>query len=257
MILNHLTVEAEMASSRYGLLTDSWRILFTQALNQSDFGSTAQAARIVKEAYAIADVFLDEERKAATRIITEIALRAHQTTVSEIASNDADELTDAALEHLSVTQRYIIDELIAQIHRDIALVRQTLQRVALEVSLAARSRGINQRVALIEYRIGNQAELQFMFHDRVRRKWVSKKFVRAIWRHTLLSVYNESVLLTLADHGITRAQVKHQDAGAESHDMVISFGSNSELPTYSEIRETVFHPNANAHLAMEKRNVPA
>lgn len=257
MILDQLTQYAESAATRYGMLTDSWRSLFQNALNSSAFGSPAQASRVVKEAYAIAESFLDEERAQADRVSTAVALEAHQTTLAQIASIDAQELTDAALEHLSASQNYMIDELVAQIHRDIALLRSTLQRAVLEVSIAARARGISKRTALIEYMIGNQAQMNFVFHDRHARKWASKKFVRAMWRHTLLAVYNEIVLIALADHGLSRAQVQHQDPAADAHGMLVAIGSNADLPTYSEIRNEIFHPNANAVLAMEDKNVSA
>lgn len=257
MILDTFGQLGESASARYVMLNDGWRGLLMQALDARDFGSPAQASRIVREAYALAEVFLDAERGKAIDDVSEIATEAHQTTLREIASNDTAQLEGRALDHLAVTQSYLIDELTAQINRDIALLRQTLQRIALEVSLAARSRGISQRTALIEYRIGNANEIRFMFYDRAGRKWTSQKFVRALWRHTLLAVYNETVMLTLADHGITRAQVWHVSPEADAHGMLISFGSNSELPTYSEIRDTVFHPNANAILRMEGTDVSA
>lgn len=257
MILNRLNQEAELAAIRYGLLTDSWRSIFHDTLNRSGFGYPYATEQAIGEAYDIAQDFLADERERASRIIAEIASEAHQTTIADLRSIDTSELTERALEHLRATHSYLIDELVAQIHRDIALLRQTLQRVSLEVSIASRSRGIPERTALIEYRIGNQADMQFVFHDRHARKWASKKFVRAIWRHTLLSVYNEIVLFVLADHGVARARVEHEDSSAQSHGMIIAMGSNTEFPTYSEIRNEIFHPNANAVLKMETVDVPA
>ncbi|MER9176318.1 hypothetical protein NKH72_22320 [Mesorhizobium sp. M0955] len=257
MILDQLTGYADSAAVRYGMLTDSWRTLFQNALNSSRFGSPAQANDIVREAYQIAESFLDDERANADRVTTSVAIEALQTTLAEIESVDALKLSDAALQHLQATQSYIVDELIAQIHRDIALLRQTLQRAVLEVSVSSKSRGISIRTALIEYMIGNRAELDFVFHDRHARKWASKKFVRGMWRHTLLAVYNEVVMLTLADHGLARARVVHQDPSAQAHNMIIAMSSNANLPTYSEIRNEIFHPNANAVLAREEVNVSA
>jgi hypothetical protein len=257
MILQRLSHEAETAAMRYGLLTEAWRSIFHQALNASNFGYPAVTDKAIGEAFRVAETYLSEERHAAERTLSEIATEARTVTLADLQSIDASEMTERALEHLSVTRSYLVDELIAQCHRDIALMRQTMQRVSLEVSISSRSRGISERTALVEYRIGNQADLQFIFHDRHARKWASKKFVRALWRHTLLSTYNESVLFTLADHGLARARVAHEDHGAASHGMIVAIGSNSEFPTYSEIRNEVFHPNANAVLEMEKPDVHA
>lgn len=255
MILTRLSEEADAASARYGLLTNSWRSIYLSALNDRDFGTVLVMEKSVDEAYAIASSFIADERQTIERLIEEIATEARRATISELRSIDTSELSERALEHLNVTQSYLVDEIVAQIHRDIALLRQTIQRVSLEVSIAARSRSISERAALIEYQIGNVSDIQFSFHDRSSRKWASSKFIRTVWRHTLLSVYNEIVLYTLADHGLSRARVEHQDPAAEVHNMVIAMGSNSEFPTYSEIRMQVFHPNANAILRSETVHV--
>lgn len=257
MIQHRLTQEADQAAARYGLLADSWQAHFHRALNDRNFGTSTHAAHFIAEALDMAQTYLRQEVVAFDDVFEEIASDAHQTTLDEIASNDADALTERVTDHLRAAQQYAADELLAQINRDVALMRRALQRVSLEVYAAARSRGISERQALIEYRIGNNAELDFAFHDRTNRKWSSRKFVRTLWRHSLLSVYNEVVMLTLADHGLRRARVVHLDPNAESHDSLIAFSSSSELPTYSEIRDTIFHPNSNAILAMEGSHVSA
>lgn len=249
MILARLTREAEAATARYGMLTDAWRSIFHANLNSPRFGTPGALDEAVSEAFVVAQHYLSTEDGVIERTAAEIAVEARVATKRALASIDTSELSDAALEHLGATENYIHSELVAQIHRDIALLRQSIQRVALEVSIAARARGISQRVALIEYRIGNHADLQFMFHDRHARKWASKKFVRAMFRHAMLGVYNESVLITLSEHGVARARIVHTDPKAEVHGMILALGSNTDRPTYSEIRNEIFHPNADAILA--------
>lgn len=257
MIRPVFSTDAEKGAVRYGMMCESWKGLFERALNQADFGSFTQITRTINEAYEIAGVFIDGESSVMMETLTAVAKIAHTATIEEIASIDSEELSERTHDFLSATQSYLYDEIIAQIHRDIAYLRQTMQRVALEVSVAARSRGISERRAMIEYRIGNQRELNFLFYDRTNRKWSSKKFIRAVWRHTLLSAYNETVMLTLSDHGLTRARVQHEDPNSQVNGMIISFGANHDLPTYSEIRDTVFHPNSNAVLRMERVDVQA
>src|SRR5690606_2714549 len=113
----------------------SWRSIFHDALNSSSFGTGADQA--IEQAYTIAQEFLKDERERAGRLVEEIAREAHQTTLNDLRSIDTSELSDAALDHLFETQRYLIDEIAAQMQRDIALLRQTLQRVTLEVGIAA------------------------------------------------------------------------------------------------------------------------
>jgi hypothetical protein len=253
MIANLLTELAGQASTRYQMFTDSLRSIYHNALARQALDDT----RPMAEANQLASVFLEAEANHIGDDIDEIAREARTETLQQIASNDASELTDEALTHLRVSSDYLYSELVSQVYRDIATLRKSIQRVRLEVSLAARSSGRSHRAAMIEYLVGNKADIAFFFHDKASRKWESKTFVRAIWRQTLLSAYNEIVLFTLADHGLDRAVVEHHSPDAQYHGMVIALSSNTELPTYSEIRDTVFHPNANAWLTMEGSNVSA
>lgn len=253
MIANYLTDLAGQAAARYALFTDGLRAIYRTALN-SQVLDDAQAAR---DATQLLMTFLRSEGVFIDTVVKEIAEIARTATLEEIASNDSENLTDEALEHVNVSGAYLADELLAQASRDIATMRRSIQRVRLEVSLASRASGRSRRAAMIEYMIGNKADLEFFFHDKASRKWESKLFIRSVYRQTLLSIYNETVLFTLADHGLDRAVVEHHSPDAQHDGLVIALSSSTDLPTYSEIRETVFHPNANAWLKMEGSHVHA
>lgn len=247
------TAEAEAAATRYGLLVEGWRALYQRALNESDFGSRRQADRISQQAYAIARTYLDAEDGHIEQSLDKIATEAHRVTLAELSSQSADDISDDALELLSALQRYLRHEIAVQVERDIAFLMDSLNRTYLQVSLAAKAHGTGLKAALIQYQIGNATELVFFFHDRQTRKWPSRKFVRAIWRHSLLTAYNEIVLITLAEHGEARAVIHHVDPKSHSHGIIIAMGSGSEFPTYSEIRNEIFHPNSDAIVAREVR----
>lgn len=240
---------------RYAGLCQTWQGAFDRALTDKHFGYADHPSNVARECYALAETFLRDERDHIDRIIEEVARDAHQTTLSKISSADSDELEDAALDHLAQTAHYLADELIAQIHRDIAMMRQTIQRVQLDVYTAARAKRMSERQALIEYQIGNRETLQFMFHDRYARKWSSKKFVRGLWRHTLLSVYNETVMIDLADHGIERASVASLEQGHEIHAATITLTGALNMMSYADARAEYFHPNSNAYLSLEPVDV--
>lgn len=251
MIGKKLTQTAEVSAMRYASLCEGWQHRFDQALNDKHFGYADHITRVVADCYALAETFLADERDDIARTIAEIASDAHQKTLSEIESVDSAEMTPTALAHLSEMERYVADELIAQIHRDIALVRRQLHKIQLEVASMVRARGLQERAALIEYRINNSENLKFMFHDRYARKWSSKKFVRAMWRHSLLATYNEIVMLTLADHGIGRAAVMGQGGYMQS----IALDGSQELDSYQDVSTEIFHPNTDAYLAREPADV--
>jgi len=247
-ITTRMSAAADEAAARYGNLVESWRSLYQRALDGADFGSQKMFARVQDEAYAIARTYLEQEAATIAFVLTTVALEAQGTTFAELSVDDTKELTEAVSDHLNEAESYLRSELAIQIERDIAFLKLSLRRAVLQVSLAARSRGIPARTALFQYRIGNAQELQFFFHDRGNSKWPSRKFVRSVWRHSLLAAYNEVVLLTLSDHGLDLAQVIHDNPKADVHGMQISMSANGSLPTYAEIRNEVFHPNADAIL---------
>ena len=244
-----MTAEAEAAAQRYAMVVETWRAIFAQALDSRHFGTARGMSEAIDNAYRVGAVFLEQERHEIARILLEIASEAHTATLSELSVTDTRELTDAVSEHLSEAETHLAHEMTLQVERDIAFLRQSLQRAVLQVSIHARAHRIALKAALIQYRIGNAAELQFFYHDRMNRKWPSRKFVRAVWRHSLLSLYNEVVLLTLADHGLDRAEVSHLDPRADSNGLVLAMSSGTALPTYSEVRNDLFHPNSDAILA--------
>lgn len=244
-----MTAEAEAAAVRYGMLVDGWRSIYQREMDAPDFGSGRQINRVTEQAYAMGRQFLDTEAnliEESSMIIVREALRAMS---EQLATPVAETLTDAVREHLRDAENYLLHELSIQVERDIAFLKQSLRRAVLQVSVAAQAQRVPLRVALMQYRIGNTTELHFFFHDRRNQKWPSRKFVRAVWRHHLLSLYNEVVLLTLADHGLDTAMIVHASPDYHSQNMVISMSSGTSLPTYSEIRNEIFHPNSDAVLA--------
>jgi hypothetical protein len=255
VIAKRLTQFAESSAMRYAAMCDLWQSAFDAGLNDKHFGYADHAGNVAKSCLDAAESYLADEREHIDRIIEEIALDARTATLRQLSSNDSAELPDALLDHLSMTATYIADELIAQIHRDVAMVRQAIQRVQLDVYTTARAKGMPERQALIEYRISNSEHLDFLFHDRYARKWASKKFIRALWRASLLGVYNETVMITLADHGVTTAGIFEREQGKEVQIATISLIGEVNGQTYADVRIEHFHPNSPCYLAMETPDV--
>lgn len=253
MITQTMTIEADAASARYKLLIDGWRGLFMRALDGANFGSGTVVAQLVEQAYQMARSYARDERDIVARRTMEIASEAHTATLDALRSQDERELPGDVSEHLDELERYLSNEIAIQIERDISFLRQAYLRVVLQVKIAARSQRASQRTALLQYRIGNAVELNFFFHDRRNQRWPSQKFIRAIWRQHLLNSYNETVLVTLAEHGIRTARIQHTSPQSQFHDMKVAFSPNGSLPTYAEIRNEVFHPNSEAILTLPEQ----
>ena len=239
-----LTSIAETATQRYQLVVEAWRGIFERTISAQDFGSPSRIEIAALDAQSIAIRYLEREVEAIERSLDGIALEARRATLHDFSSIDALDLTDEALELVRDSARYLHDELARQIKRDIETLVQALRRVSLEVSRSARARGVSKRAALMEYRISNRSGVHFSFQDRATRKWQSDKFVRTVWRHAALSLYNEVVLSTIADHGETVALIDHAAGSSNFHGVQVSLMSSSEFPAFSEVRDEVFHPNS-------------
>lgn len=246
MIPTRLDTKAQAAALRYSVLTDAWQGLFSRALSSPDFGHARQASEVIREAYEIAQIYIDREMNLIASLLYEIAVEAQGLASRKIANTDEDLLAIEAQTHLGETQQYLRDEITAQIHRDIANVRQSLQRVTLDVSILARTRRLKDRMALVAWRLSNDETLSFNFVDRRAHRTPSARFVRGLWRQTMLSVHNETTLFTLADYGQTEAGIFKVLEGREEQVATIYLDGSS--PSYSEIRATLFHPNSNAYL---------
>jgi hypothetical protein len=244
MIPGFLSLRAGEAAARYDFLTQALSAIYARSLISRNVGTAAGVRTMMTEARNIASSYLATELDRIDADLEEVAQHAQGATIKALTSNESFELTVSALEHLRASGDYLRDELLAQISRDIATLRKTIQKANLQIDLATRLQAVNPRRQGTQ----NAPAIDFTFHDRASRKWSSRTFVRTTWRHTLLSVYNETVLLTLADHGIQEAVIEHEDPAAPHHGKILSIVQSDEHDTYQDLRDEIFHPNAHAIL---------
>jgi hypothetical protein len=244
-----MTTMAAAAATRYTMLIEGWKALYNRALDDPRFGAPVLLREITDEAYAMARRYLAAEAIEIQDAMIAVAEQALSATRSELSVTDSDEIPDAVDEHVSAFIAHLTSELSIQIERDIATLKKTLQQTILGVTLAAAAQRLPLRTALIQHRIAINTDVKFGFTDRRYAKWPAQGYVRTIWRHNLLSLYNDVVLMTLADAGVDTARVRHTDTTAATHGLEISMVDTTELPTLADIRDQTFHPNANAILA--------
>lgn len=245
-----MTPAANAAGLRYAQLATSWRTVLDGALVRPDFGSQAMHDRVQQQALAIGINYLRAENDHLEDDLNRAASEARQHAQSRLGHRRTADLDDAASEHLSAMAAYVHHQLSSQVERDVAQLVQATRRTSLEVTLAARASGKSVRAALIEHRIGTTQSMKFFAYDRANRGWESHKFIRGVYRHALLGVWNENVLMELADAGRTVAVIEHANPDADLVGDQVSIGPNSAIPSYAEIRASVFHPNSDAYLAV-------
>lgn len=255
MILSTITASADSAARRYQEIVTTWQSILARAMTSSRFGYFDQLAAVSDECFAVSNTYFNAETDEITQTIMGIATEAHLRVIDELQSIDADSLSAQALAHLGESQTYLHNEVSAQVYRDVSNARQQLQRAVLEVYSAVRTRGISERRAQIEYQMTHSGAVNFEFVDRAGRRSLSNKFVRSLWRQTLLSVYNEVLLMTLAEHGIQRAAVIRVENGIPHPIEIISLTGEGDLRSYSEVRDEYFHPNSVCYLDLESAHV--
>lgn len=255
MITNLLTELAGKAAGRYDEFLERLRAVYARAISHPDFGSPAHRTKVFEAASDAAAGFLSQETRFLEEDVNEIFEIAYQTTIEKLQSVTSDDYADAAVEHLQSSLNYLYDMISDQVRRDVSKLRSAVTTAMFEVAVSARSRRISALTAQREYRVIKAGEVTFGFRDRSNRVWQSEKFIRTIYRQTLLSIYNETVLLVLAEHGIETAYVHHADPKSEVHGLRIALSFVQNLPIYSDIRDKIFHPNSNAYLSMEKPDV--
>jgi hypothetical protein len=250
MIITQLMSEmADAAAQRYGMLIDGWKILYMRALDDPRFGAPVQLSEIVTDAYAMGRRYLATERAEIVDAMSDIASEAHTATETELSIEQSDELPEAISNHADEFIAHLLSALSIQIERDIATLKKTLQQTILGVTLAASAQRLPLRTALIQHRIAANTDIKFGFTDRRSAIWPARRYIRTVWRHDLIALYNDVVLMTLADAGVDTAHVRHADTTSALHGLEISIVDNTDLPTLADIRDEAFHPNAEAILA--------
>jgi hypothetical protein len=246
----NMTAEAEAAAQRYELLVAAWRSLYQAALSDATFGSQRQFVQVINDATAMGQSYVSAEEKLIPAAAAKIALEAQTATLQSLSSTKTSEQNGAAGEHVSASSDFLIEEIALQVTRDVAMLRQALRKAYITVSQNARAQNSTKAVALAHYRMGDVGNLNFVFTDRRHARWVSRIFIRTAWRKTLLTIYNETVLAVLADHGITQAMVVTDNPHSLANGTKISLIANTNLPTYAEIQDIIFQPNADAVLGV-------
>lgn len=147
-------------------------------------------------------------------------------------------------EYLSETVEALCGALWACIYRDDLTAERELRKVALNVDLLQSTTGMSRIGALIKTKFGRVSGMPFVQMDRLGRKRASESFVRSLVRHHLVLTDVETRLFAMAKQGSDLAQVMRQD-GTKAEIFSIT-GVSRNYPSYEEIRDTVFHPNATA-----------
>jgi hypothetical protein len=214
-----LEANVVQAEARYDALIAALNAIIMSYI-YSPMGITAQTMQIAR----------DEIMKLADAVLV-TELNHAESSIQEMIDNVALTLGLPVPEHMMVydlTLRYLEAQIVSQMMRDIAVADQAIGQ--------ARLTGQNLK--------GGYKSPAFMFYDRLGRQTPSARFVRGLWRMTLISAHNETVLEHIIAAGQSRAAVLHDVKATE----IITIYDDPVLRSYVDVREELFHPNSNAYL---------
>lgn len=249
MTPNELTESSQRASDRYVVLLNAFRGLLSQTTRKNPVDVRARRA-LRENALEVARTYLmtevgissDEIEKA----VSEEIFRFNAMTGANVTLEDdvIEDVIEAAEERLAT-------EIRAQIERDIILLQSRHKDFQIETFMTSQSERVDLETAKFRVLMRGSDQVRFFARDRIGRRIQSQKFVRTVWRDTLLQAGNEAFLLAASLAGIEKLVVDHPDKNASANGVVIStspnlVGDNS----YADIRDEVFHPNSQARLGV-------
>lgn len=230
-IADHIAQEYETMLLRYGSAYNNARNSFQNDLD-------AQMRLIALEARNAQSLFARVYSQVVRLNFETIAELAYQNA-SEVLNDNKIVLPENAAQHVQVTLNHVIDRTTAQMRRDEAATRAQLQEMSLMVQLYQRMHALSNSAARLKYLQDNKTEPTYQFTDRAGRRTPSARFVRAVHRQALLSVYNEVWLMRRVDLGYVDAQVLTYENG------LVTKVEPLAIVDYPAVRDKLFHPNAN------------
>lgn len=238
---------AEEGARRYAHVLTAYQGLFAGAL--TTYRDLVARRGSAEQAYEIALAFQRRERDLIAQETLQIAQRARERAGEQLGVHvtpiESDPVLSAHLRDVSEHHFHLVAN---QVERDVTALREALTRAAFEVHWKVRGEGIDHDQALARLRAAGAMQIAFIFRDRAGRRLASEKHIRTIWRHHLLTTYNEVFLHTLAEHGETAAEIAHPDPDHRWAGQEIAISGDGDGIAYGEIREAVFHPNSEAHV---------
>lgn len=139
---------------------------------------------------------------------------------------------------------YVIEQVKAQVARDIAIGLESLRKLAFEIQLTVGPRA-NFLTALIRARRSRVTDLRFEYIDRLGRKWSAANYVKTVIRHCAVTLSVVAAMREIIKQGSDLAKLKYPDEGHSDNGLTFSIsGATVGYPSYRELDEQgVFHPN--------------
>lgn len=221
-----------------GFLADL-KIAFGVALDMKSTDGVTLIRRFVSDTEAL--------KRSRLRIVSEeVASSARAVAYYGIAQTASERLDRVEVEdvmsHADGLAESLVSALSVCMQRDIEHCASVIRRMSMQVML---SRGA---VSLIRARMGQFASLSFEQRDAIGRRWKSEDYVRSMTRMTFILTYADSAVIAAHLQGIKRLVIVNPESTFDG--TVFSVSDELDMPDYMSLRDTVFHPNSTATIAV-------
>jgi hypothetical protein len=229
---------SEAAAGRYSLVLETFRsLVFTAHLQPF----TAERSRGLREdALRVAQSFLVSERPYVEEGVLQAAQDALRQVRHDLGQDPSTDVPDALQPYVEQAVHFILTELAAQLTRDAEALVKRHREFAIAADLAAKTRSVNLRSVFSDNLTPGQ-KLRFRFQDRAGRSYPSQKFVRSVWRHTLIGLAADFYMLEASALGAAGIAIVHPDSNSQWNGYQLDLTNPAE---YISIREEAFHPQS-------------
>jgi hypothetical protein len=187
---------------------------------------------------AIANVF----DIALSDVIEHAVHSAHPGADDALRAQIADEIAgnrSAALATLSMAMQ-----------KDCMVAVKRLRDFNLRVDLSVQGGSRSYQSAVISARIAEQAKpVRFIQTDTLGRQWKPSTFASTTVKGVLQGAYADAFVRAAAAQGVSTLTVQYDDPEHDGHGQRISL-TDDTYPAYLSLRDSVFHPNSSATLAL-------
>lgn len=231
------------AGERYLGVLQTFRSMLFAAEAQAFTNARANALR--NSAIDVSRAFLVSERDHIETALRETALEAIRSAQTDVAVAPVSNLPESFEAFLTQSESFLETELASQLTRDAEALVRRYREFAVETNLAMKGRQMTPRAAIAAIALQANDKMKFQFRDRGGRLYASQKFIRTVWRQTMVSLAAEFYLLEAADRGAQVVEVQHPDSNSAWNGYEIDL---NDLAAFIDIRDEAFHPQSNATL---------
>lgn len=240
MTPNRYTEVSHQAGVRYQTVLSTFRGMLFAFLAQPF--SIRMAADLRRNAVEVGRMFIRSEEPLIEEALEESARSAVETAQRDLGLTVRAEISSAQSAFLAQHNDYLLSEVQAQLSRDVEMLVRRYREFGLEAHL-------NQTAGegLIAPRVTTD-RTRFYFRDRVGRLYPSQKFIRSVWRHSLVTIGAEFYCMEAVSAGAQEVEVVHPDVGSRFNGLRIGLTERSSAPAFIDVRDEVFHPQSQAVL---------